>query len=220
MDTTPLETEEVTEETNEFLRALNERDDPLDVIRDENGNIIPVESKDGEDEDDILGLDEPDPEEFKFWLVTKNGEKLECDRRWLVLSKLVATALEQDTESKEMPILAVDLPTLTFVWEYMKHHAGVAPPCVEKPLKSKNMEEVVQDKWDADFIERVNQTGRKALYDIILAANYMDIASLLSLGCAKVASLIKSQPLEKIPAILEPGPTTSSGNVAATSTST
>jgi len=40
------------------------------------------------------------------------------------------------------------------------------------------------------------------LYDLILAANYMDIKSLLHLGCAKVASLIKGQPLEKIKDIL------------------
>lgn len=44
--------------------------------------------------------------------------------------------------------------------------------------------------------------NRQALYDLILAANYMDIQSLLHLGCAKVASLIKGQPLEKIKDIL------------------
>jgi hypothetical protein len=44
------------------------------------------------------------------------------------------------------------------------------------------------------------------LYDLILAANYMDIKSLLHLGCAKVASLIKGQPLEKIKEILDPNP--------------
>jgi len=45
---------------------------------------------------------------------------------------------------------------------------------------------------------------RQQLYDLILAANYMDIKSLLHLGCAKVASLIKGQPLEKIKEILDP----------------
>lgn len=37
------------------------------------------------------------------------------------------------------------------------------------------------------------------------AANYMDIKSLLHLGCSKVASLIKGQPLESIKAILAKG---------------
>eukprot|EP01003_Olkasia_polycarbonata_P003706 NODE_2499_length_422_cov_49.705094_g2418_i0.p3 GENE.NODE_2499_length_422_cov_49.705094_g2418_i0~~NODE_2499_length_422_cov_49.705094_g2418_i0.p3 ORF type:complete len:59 (-),score=24.53 NODE_2499_length_422_cov_49.705094_g2418_i0:246-395(-) len=37
------------------------------------------------------------------------------------------------------------------------------------------------------------------------AANYMDVKSLLHLGCAKVASLIKGEPLEKIKDILSTG---------------
>ncbi len=56
---------------------------------------------------------------------------------------------------------------------------------------------------DADFIDKIGET-RQTLYDLILAANYMDIKSLLHLGCAKVASLIKGQPLEKIKEILDP----------------
>ena len=58
-------------------------------------------------------------------------------------------------------------------------------------------------KWDADYIDKIGDT-RQQLYDLILAANYMDIKSLLHLGCAKVASLIKGQPLEKIKEILDP----------------
>jgi len=72
----------------------------------------------------------------------------------------------------------------------MNHHAGVEPPIVEKPLRSKIMKDVCKDKFDADFIDRIGE-NRQALYDLILAANYMDIKSLLHLGCAKVASLIK-----------------------------
>lgn len=56
---------------------------------------------------------------------------------------------------------------------------------------------------DADYIDKIGET-RQQLYDLILAANYMDIKSLLHLGCAKVASLIKGQPLEKIKEILDP----------------
>ena len=54
-----------------------------------------------------------------------------------------------------------------------------------------------KDSWDADFIDKIGK-DRQNLYDLILAANYMDIKGLLHLGCAKVASLIKGQPLEKL----------------------
>jgi hypothetical protein len=53
------------------------------------------------------------------------------------------------------------------------------------------------------YVDKIGET-RQQLYDLILAANYMDIKSLLHLGCAKVASLIKGQPLEKIKEILDP----------------
>merc|ERR1712138_127935 len=90
------------------------------------------------------------------------------------------------------------------VIEYMEHHEGVEPDIIEKPLRSKVMKQVCKDSWDADFIDTIGD-DRQQLYDLILAANYMDIKSLLHLGCAKVASLIKGEPLEKIKDILAKG---------------
>ena len=69
--------------------------------------------------------------------------------------------------------------------------------------RSKVMKDVVSHKPDADYIDQIGE-NRQQLYDLILGANYMDIKSLLHLGCAKVASLIKGQPLEKIKDILDP----------------
>lgn len=42
-------------------------------------------------------------------------------------------------------------------------------------------------EWDAKFVE----VEQEMLFELILAANYMDIKSLLDLTCAKVASMIK-----------------------------
>jgi len=86
----------------------------------------------------------------------------------------------------------------------MNHHKGTEPPIIPKPLRSKEMKQVCSDPWDATYIDKIGET-RQDLYDLILAANYMDVKSLLHLGCAKVASLIKGQPLEKIKDILAKG---------------
>ena len=51
------------------------------------------------------------------------------------------------------------------------------------------------DQKDAKFIEIENL---EELFDIILAANYLDIKSLLDLSCAKVATLIKGFHLNNI----------------------
>lgn len=42
---------------------------------------------------------------------------------------------------------------------------------------------------------------RKVLFELILAANYLDIKSLLDLTCAKVASMIKGKNTEAEPSV-------------------
>jgi S-phase kinase-associated protein 1 len=79
------------------------------------------------------------------------------------------------------------------VVKYMSYHATNPAKEIDKPLKSANMSEVV-DKWDAEFVD----VGQELLFELILAANYMDIKPLLDLTCAKVASLIKGKNPEQI----------------------
>jgi S-phase kinase-associated protein 1 len=49
-------------------------------------------------------------------------------------------------------------------------------------------------EWDAKFVDIEQET----LFELILAANYMDVKSLLDLTCAKVASMIKGKTPEQI----------------------
>ena len=62
-----------------------------------------------------------------------------------------------------------------------------------KPLKSANMSEVVQE-WYATFVS----VDQEILFELILAANYMDIKPLLDLTCATIASMIKGKTPEEI----------------------
>ncbi len=136
-------------------------------------------------------------------LSSKDKKEFTLERKHAFISTLVKTSLENDDKAEEVPIPGVTGAILELVVNYMKEHKGVEPPIIEKPLRSKVMKDVCPHKWDADYIDKIGET-RQQLYDLILAANYMDIKSLLHLGCAKVASLIKGQPLEKIKEILDP----------------
>jgi len=62
-----------------------------------------------------------------------------------------------------------------------------------QPLKSANMAEVVQE-WYSNFVS----IDQEILFELILAANYMDIKPLLDLTCATVASMIKGKTPEEI----------------------
>jgi len=148
----------------------------------------------------VAGLDlEDDGGELK--LTSKDGKEFTLPKNFAMISKLVKTSTDTDAAASEVPIPSAMGDILELIVEYMGRHRGVEPPIIEKPLRSKIMKDVCKDKWDADFIDRIGD-NRQQLYDLILAANYMDIKSLLHLGCAKVASLIKGQPLEKIKDIL------------------
>ena len=52
----------------------------------------------------------------------------------------------------------------------------------------------VVPEWDAAFVD----LEQEALFELILAANFMDIKPLLDLTCAKVASMIKGKTPEQI----------------------
>jgi len=137
-------------------------------------------------------------------IVSKDKKEFDIEKKHAFISTLIKTSLDTDPSATEVPIPGVASAILVEVIAYMNHHKGVEPPIIEKPLRSKVMKDVCKDPFDADFIDRIGE-NRQALYDLILAANYMDIKSLLHLGCAKVASLIKGQPLEKIKDILSTG---------------
>jgi len=165
------------------------------------------DDKKGEEPVVGLGLDDAGG---PLKLTSKDKKEFEIDRKLAFISTLVKTSLDTDASATEVPIPGVKADVLAEVVAYMSHHKGVEPPIIEKPLRSKVMKDVVKDQWDAEYIDRIGE-NRQMLYDLILAANYMDIKSLLHLGCAKVASLIKGQPLEKIKEILSKGITPAAG---------
>jgi len=68
-----------------------------------------------------------------------------------------------------------------------------APSPYSQPLKSAQMSEVVQE-WYANFVN----VEQEVLFELILAANFMDIKPLLDLTCATVASMIKGKTPEEI----------------------
>lgn len=62
-----------------------------------------------------------------------------------------------------------------------------------QPLTSADLGVLVSE-WDAKFVS----VEQELLFELILAANYMDIKPLLDLTCAKVASMIKGKTPEEI----------------------
>jgi len=150
------------------------------------------EIKKPEVKEEVKGLDDGGADEV-LKLVSQELEKIPVPKKVAMMSELVKTMAEGDKEEKEIPLPNVKSAVLNKVVAYMKYHVDNPAKEIEKPLKSANMNEVVS-QWDADFVD----VDQELLFELILAANYMDIKPLLDLTCAKVASMIKGKTPEQI----------------------
>merc|ERR1719483_871571 len=116
-----------------------------------------------------------------------------------MMCNLIKSILEGDQDVQKIEIKKVTGEILEFIVRYLEHHQGTQPAEIAKPIRSVKMEKIVEDEWDAKFI---NNLPKKTIFQVILAANYMDIKSLLHLGCAKIATMIKGKSPEEIKKIL------------------
>ncbi|KAG7388412.1 suppressor of kinetochore protein mutant [Phytophthora pseudosyringae] len=135
--------------------------------------------------------------DMKVKLVSMDGEAFEVEAKVAVMSQLVQTLVADEQEGdevQEIPLPNVKAPVLAKVVEFCQHHKDTPMAEIQKPLKSNVLSESV-DEWDANFVDVADQ---ELLFELILAANYMDIKSLLDLSCAKVACMIKGKTPEEI----------------------
>jgi len=133
-------------------------------------------------------------EEETLTLVSSDDKRFEVSMEAALMSKLVRSILEGDSGSVSIQIKKLKGDTLGLIVKYMKYHNGKKPEEIAKPLCFE-MKDNVADKWDAEYIDAMK---KETIYQVIVGANYMDVPSLLHLGCAKIATLIKGQSLEDI----------------------
>ncbi|KAI9190836.1 Skp1 family, dimerization domain-containing protein [Polychytrium aggregatum] len=109
-------------------------------------------------------------------------------------SILIKNMLEDigDSEDQPIPLPNVTGAILTKVIEYATHHKDDLPAQSEDDPKVKASDDI--DEWDKEFIA----VDQGTLFEIILAANYLDIKGLLDLGCKTVANMIKGKSVEEI----------------------
>ena len=135
-----------------------------------------------------------DVEEATVNLISAEGDSSTVPLAVAKMSELVKSMMDEDDDDvKEIPLPNVKSQVLHKVIEFCEHHLKEPMSEIEKPLKSNAMSDVVQ-KWYADFVD-IEQV---LLFELILAANYMDIKPLLDLTCATVASMIKGKTPEEI----------------------
>ncbi|CAA7030722.1 unnamed protein product [Microthlaspi erraticum] len=121
----------------------------------------------------------------KIVLKSSDGESFEVDEAVALESQTIAHMVEDDCVDNGVPLPNVTSKILSKVIEYCKKHVEAADAGTsEEDLKA----------WDADFL-KIEQA---ILFELILAANYLNIKNLLDLTCQAVADMIKGKTPEEI----------------------
>jgi len=124
--------------------------------------------------------------------VSKEGQVYEVPVAVAKMSTLVATTIDDDAddedEVREIPLPNVKDTVLSKVIEYCTHYKEEPMTAIQTPLKSSKIEDLVQP-WYANFV-KVDQA---LLFELVTAANFMDIKPLLDLTCLAVSVLIKGK---------------------------
>mmetsp|Transcript_43173 Transcript_43173/g.31541 ORF Transcript_43173/g.31541 Transcript_43173/m.31541 type:complete len:163 (+) Transcript_43173:31-519(+) len=129
----------------------------------------------------------------KVKLVTSEGEVVEVEVEVASKSVLIKGMIDDSGVEEEIPLPNVKRSILNKIIEFCNYIKDNTPPEIEKPLRSNNLADVASP-WYAEFVN----LDQEVLFELILAANYLDIKPLLELSCAKVASLIKNRSIQEI----------------------
>uniref|UniRef100_A0A5B7BJS1 SKP1-like protein n=1 Tax=Davidia involucrata TaxID=16924 RepID=A0A5B7BJS1_DAVIN len=115
-------------------------------------------------------------------LKSSDGEEFVVEESVAIQSATIKNMVEDDCASTTIPVPNVDGKTLAMVIEYCNKHA------------TEEEEEEDFKQFDSEFVDK----DQAVLYDLIMAANYLNIKGLLDQLCEKVASMIRGKSPEEI----------------------
>ena len=127
---------------------------------------------------------------MKVHLRSSDEQMFEVDEEVAYESLTVKNMIEDTGTEAPIPLPNVSSKILAKVIEYSKFHVDAKAGNADKPSK---LDDDVK-AWDMEFV-KVDQS---TLFELILAANYLNIKSLLDLTCLTVANMIKGKTPEEI----------------------
>ncbi|KAI9685632.1 MAG: hypothetical protein M1820_010775 [Bogoriella megaspora] len=127
-------------------------------------------------------------------LTSSDGADLPVEKDVATRSVLIKNLLDDLGDTGEaIPIMNVNEAVLKKVIEWCAQHKNDPPATNEDDSDSRKKTTDI-DEWDQKFM----QVDQEMLFEIILAANYLDIKALLDVGCKTVANMIKGKSPEEI----------------------
>ena len=134
-------------------------------------------------------------------LISKEGTIIEAPKEPMMTSVLIKSMLDEvDDDNIDIPLPNVSSHTLVSIVDFLKYNYTNEMDKIQKPIPSGDLKDFISKEWYVDFINKMNNIE---IFELIAAANYMDIEPILNLGCVKIASLIKGKSSEEIKNIFD-----------------
>ena len=129
-------------------------------------------------------------------LQSSDHEVFEVDVEVAKQSEVIRPMVEDcdydDFDDEPIPLLNVNATILKKVIEWATYHKDDPPPSEDEENRERRTDDI--EPFDQEFL-KVDQT---TLFELILAANYLDIKLLLNVLCKTVANLITGKTPEEI----------------------
>ncbi|CAO1336681.1 unnamed protein product [Diamesa hyperborea] len=129
-------------------------------------------------------------------LQSSDTETFDVDISVAKCSGTIKTMLEdlglEDGEEEIVPLPNVNSAILRKVIQWATYHKDDPQAAEDDENKEKRTDDITS--WDADFLK----VDQGTLFELILAANYLDIRGLLDVTCKTVANMIKGKTPDEI----------------------
>lgn len=111
----------------------------------------------------------------------------------------------------EFPCPKVSGDILAKVVDYCTHYQEEAMEKIETPLQGETIKEIVKPDWYANYC----LVDREVMFQLVAAANFLNIKPLLDLTCLAVSVSIKGKSVEELRSIFNlPAPDAAGGTVS------
>ncbi|KAI6176189.1 Skp1-related protein [Aphelenchoides bicaudatus] len=138
---------------------------------------------------------------MKIILQSNDNEEFEVDRDVIRLSTTLNTMFQDlgmddpdagETLNDPIPLANVNGAILRKVIQWCQYHKDDPPTANDSDNKERRTDDI--QSWDVEFLK----VDQGTLFELILAANYLDVRGLLDVACKTVANMIKGKTPEEI----------------------
>ncbi|GMR37343.1 hypothetical protein PMAYCL1PPCAC_07538 [Pristionchus mayeri] len=132
-------------------------------------------------------------------ITSSDGENFDVPRDVIKLSQTINTLLQdlgldesEEAGQDPIPLQNVNAAILKKVIAWCTFHKDDPPMAEDNDQREKRTDDI--PSWDTEFLK----VDQGTLFELILAANYLDIKGLLDVTCKSVANMIKGKSPEEI----------------------